>query len=68
MIGKGNTYMRVLCIVGFVHYDETNRELQRILEGSTRPDTRLHGGLYHPKIETRLRVGMFESVKGECVV
>jgi hypothetical protein len=66
----------------FVSYEETKRELKRILiyecrcnerlnaeaEGSIRlAYTGLSGGLEHLKIETRLRRGRFESVKGECV-
>jgi hypothetical protein len=38
-------------------------------EGSTRlVYTGLRWGLEHLKIETRLRDGRFESVKGECVI
>jgi hypothetical protein len=66
-----------------VYYEETNRELKRILiyecrcnerlkvksEGSTRlVYTGLRGGLEHLKIETRLRDGRFENLKGECVI
>jgi hypothetical protein len=66
-----------------VYYEETNRELKRILiyecrcnerlkvksEGSTRlVYTGLRGGLEHLKIETRLRDGRFEILKGECVI
>ena len=66
-----------------VYYEETKRELKRILiyecrcnerlktkaEGSTRLTyTGLRGGLEHLKIETRLRDEMFESVKGDRVI
>jgi hypothetical protein len=64
-----------------VYYEETKRELKRILvyeircnerlrvEGSLRLTyTGLSGGLEHLKIETRLRGGRFESKKGECVI
>jgi hypothetical protein len=64
-----------------VYYEETKRELKRILiyecrcnerlkvksEGSRRlAYTGLIGGLEPLKIETRLRGGRFQSVKGEC--
>ena len=67
----------------FVYYDETNRDLQRILiyecrcnermngkvEGSTLLTyTGLHGGLEHLKIETRLVDERFPSVMCECVI
>ena len=63
--------------LGVVYYEETKREVKRILtyecrcnvrlkaksEGSIRlAHTELRGGLEHLKIETRLRGGMFESV------
>jgi hypothetical protein len=66
----------------FVYYEETKREIHRILtyecqcdeklrvtdEGSTRlVYSGLNGGLEHLKIETRLRDERFESVKGDCV-
>ncbi len=67
----------------YVYYEETKRELKRILiyecrcnerlkakaEGSTRlAYTGLRGGLEHLKIEKMLRDERFESVKGECVI
>ena len=67
----------------FVYYEETKRELNRILifecrcneslrvkaEGSTHLTyTGLLGGLEHLKTDTRLIVERFESVKGECVI
>ncbi len=72
-----------MCWDRSVYYEETNRELKRILiyecrcnerlkvksEGSTRlVYTGLRGGLEHLKIETRLRDGRFEILKGECVI
>ncbi len=72
-----------MCWDRSVYYEETNRELKRILiyecrcnerlkvksEGSTRlVYTGLRGGLEHLKIETRLRDGRFENLKGECVI
>jgi hypothetical protein len=66
-----------------VYFEETKQEVKRIhiyecrcneilkseSEGSIRPTyTGLCGGLEHLKIETRLRGGRFESVKGECVI
>jgi hypothetical protein len=44
-------------------------KLKATVEGSTRLGyTGLSGGLEHLKIETRLRGGRFESVKGDCVI
>jgi hypothetical protein len=46
-----------------------NERLKAKAEGSIRLTyTGLRGGLEHLKIETRLRGGRFESVKGECVI
>jgi hypothetical protein len=46
-----------------------NERLRSKAEGSTRLGyTGLCGGLEHTKIETRLRVERFESVKDECVI
>ena len=67
----------------FVYYEETKRELKRILiyecrcnerlkakaEGSIRlAYTELRGGLEHLKMKTRLRGEKFDSVKGACVI
>jgi hypothetical protein len=67
----------------FVYYEETKRELKRVLIYECRCNERLKakveesirltytglcGGLEHLKIETRLSGGRFESVKGECVI
>ena len=67
----------------FVYYEEIKRELKGIhiygcrcnerlkskSEGSKHlVYTGLSGGLGHLKIETRLRVERFESVRGKCVI
>jgi hypothetical protein len=72
----------LITFIFIVYYEETNRELKRILiyecrcnerlkanaEGSTRlVYTGFRGGLEHLKIETTLTGERFESVKGECV-
>ena len=78
-----NEWVTKTLVVSFVYYEEINRKIKKILiyecrcdeilraeaEGSTRLGyTGLIGGLEHLKIETRLRGGRFESVKGECVI
>jgi hypothetical protein len=53
----------------FIYECRCNERLKGKTEGSTRLTyTGLFGGLEHLKIETRLRGGRFESVKGECVI
>jgi hypothetical protein len=70
-----------MCVI---YYEETKRELKRILIYECRCDERLKpkvypsklssdtvgssGDWYTLKIETRLMDGRFESVKSECVM